>query len=353
MNNRMLLQPGLCHVDSFLRLIQCATMKKRIIWLSVLCLLLGGLSTVNNQLLAAELSRQQMLRTPDKIPEWIAQKKINYAQIPNPHWNNNDCMGCHRNTPVGRQLYLRGKSIDELCEYCHSGKFDHSYIHPSGVSLNADMRKRIPKEFAANLDPGKRVTCATCHEIEAQCLAKRRNERQINPLFLRNGPYRGRTEICYKCHDNSGYQRRNAHDQIGDDGKIKEYTCLICHDKTKGLEKANSIREVGFNVKDNLVWVCSGCHPLTPHPSGSFTMTTRGVPNHLVIPPEPIRSKMLQSEKAQHVSMPLDPITGRVFCGTCHNPHEKGVIKNQAAAKGADEKKRLRTNNICMNCHDK
>ena len=214
------------------------------------------------------------------------------------------------------------------------------------------MSKRLPKEFADNLDARKRVTCATCHEIEAQCLKNRRSERQINPLFLRDGPYRVRSEICYKCHDISGYQRRNAHDQIGDDGKIKEYTCRICHDN-KTLDKADSIRVVGFNVRDNLVRMCGSCHDLKPHPSGNFTFTKKGVPNHLVVPPEAIRNKMQLSEKERGVVLPLDPVTGRVFCGTCHNPHEKGVIKNKAAAKGADEKNRLRTQNICLNCHDK
>ncbi len=174
-----------------------------------------------------------------------------------------------------------------------------------------------------------------------------------NPMFFRSGPYRARTDLCYKCHEYQGYQRRNAHDQRDDNGKVKEHTCLICHNKTEGLENAASIRDVGFHVKKNLVGICRGCHELKPHPSGSFTFTSKGVPNHLVVPSEPIRNKMLQSEKERNVVLPLDPTTGRVFCGTCHNPHEKGVIMQKAAAKGADEDKRLRTKNICTNCHDK
>jgi hypothetical protein len=114
-----------------------------------------------------------------------------------------------------------------------------------------------------------------------------------------------------------------------------------------------SIDEVGFNVKDNLVRICGSCHDLKPHPSGNFTFTSKGVPNHLVVPPDEIRNKMQQSEKMNAVILPLDPVTGKVFCATCHNPHQRGVIKNEAAAKGADEKNRLRTQNICTNCHDK
>ena len=40
-------------------------------------------------------------------------------------------------------------------------------------------------------------------------------------------------------------------------------------------------------------------------------------------------------------------------CATCHNPHERGVIRVAAAAKGADEQKRLRGRKLCLLCHDK
>jgi hypothetical protein len=321
--------------------------------LSVLCWVIVATFSSPMTLHAAEISRQIMLSQPEKIPDWIAANSIGFEDIPNPHWNSKDCTTCHRNTPKGKSLFLRGKSIDALCEYCHSGKYDHSYIHPSGIPLGNTMRKQSAKGFTNKLDARGRLTCVTCHEIKAQCLSTRRSEQRINPLFLRDGPYRVRSEICYKCHDIRGYQRRNAHDQIDDKGQIKEYTCRICHNKTKGLENAKSITEVGFNVKNNLVRICGSCHDLKPHPSGNFTFTSKGVPNHLVVPPEAIKEKMQQSERKNHILLPLDPVTGKVFCGTCHNPHEKGVIKNEAAAKGADEKNRLRMQNICTSCHDK
>ena len=348
----MFFEPGSIHADPESLSMLCRAMYNRDL-LALAWLLLAGSMLGNEPLLAAEISRQQMLRQPEKISAWIAKQQLRFEQIPNPHWNRNDCKTCHRKTPVGAKLHLRGKSIDELCEYCHSGVFDHSYIHPNAVPLVGDMHKRIPKGFSDNLDAKKRVSCATCHEIEMQCLKERRNEKQINPMFFRDGPYRVRSDLCYKCHDISAYQRRNAHDQIDDEGKIKEYTCLICHDKTEGLESAASIQDVGFNIKGNLVRICGSCHELTPHPSGNFTFTSKGVPNHLVVPTKEIRAKMLQSEKERGVVLPLDPNTGKVFCGTCHNPHQKGVIINEPAAKGADEKKRLRTQKICTNCHDK
>ena len=322
-------------------------------YLFVLSMIMTAMIVINAPLYAGSISRQAMLKQPDKIPGWITDKKIKYSDIPNPHWNTKDCATCHRNTPKGKSLFLRAQSIDSLCENCHSGKFDHSYIHPSGIPLSTAMRRNTANDFMNSLDAKGRITCVTCHDIKAQCLATRNSEQRINPLFLRDGPYRVRSEICYKCHDIGDYPRRNAHDQVDERGKIKEYSCRICHNTTKGLENAKSITEVGFNVKDNLVRICGSCHDLKPHPSGNFTFTSKGVPNHLVVPPEAIKNKMQQSEKKNDVLLPLDPITGKVFCATCHNPHAKGVIKNEAAAKGADEKDRLRTKNICTNCHDK
>lgn len=316
-------------------------------------LLLIGLTLGFCSIVSAEISRDQMLSHPEQIQAWIGKKQISYEQIPNPHWNDEGCTACHSKQPAANKLFLRGKSTDELCEFCHSGAFDHSYIHPNGIELTTDMQQRIAKDFAGHLGVGKRLECTTCHEVVKQCLRERRSEKRINSAFLRGAPYQTRSGLCYQCHDINGYQRLNAHDQRDKDGKLQEHTCLICHDKLKGLEEAKSIKEVGFNVKGSLVGMCGSCHELKPHPSTNFSFTKKGTPDHLVVPPEKIRKKMLQSEKERGVILPLDPQTGRVFCGTCHNPHEKGVIKYQAAAKGADENKRLRTPNICTNCHDK
>jgi predicted CXXCH cytochrome family protein len=294
-----------------------------------------------------------MLSQPQMIPEWIKQKRIDKNQIPNPHWNKNDCSVCHKSIPQGKRLNLVTDDIEQLCSYCHSGEFDHSYIHPSGIPIGRLEISRIPEEFLGSMENHKLVTCKTCHDIKAQCLTERFSEKSVNSLFIRNGPYRLRTELCYKCHDESAYQRKNAHDQIDDNGRIREYSCLVCHETDKGLNAAKDIKDVTFHVKDNLIRICRSCHELVAHPSSNFTFTKKGVPNHLVVPSKAMKTVMAKSEKKEQVVLPLDPLTGKIFCATCHNPHERGVIKNPAGAKGADEKQRLRTRNICTNCHDK
>ena len=60
----------------------------------------------------------------------------------------------------------------------------------------------------------------------------------------------------------------------------------------------------------------------------------------------------MQYEERRLVSLPLDGDSS-LTCVTCHNPHERGLLKGPAGV-GADEEKRLRLatfNEICTPCH--
>ena len=74
-------------------------------------------------------------------------------------------------------------------------------------------------------------------------------------------------------------------------------------------------------------------------------------PEHLVVPSRIIIRQMAQMSRENEITLPLEPETGRIYCATCHNPHEKGVINNKSLAKGADDKNRLRLNKLCTHCH--
>ena len=74
------------------------------------------------------------------------------------------------------------------------------------------------------------------------------------------------------------------------------------------------------------------------------------------MPPDAILKRIKETEKQRDVIVPLEPKTGRIFCATCHNPHERGVQRYDKADRGADGPKRLRRTGgmpICLNCHDK
>ncbi len=274
-------------------------------------------------------------------------------QVDDPHWDPGGCDTCHRTTRPQSAGDLRMQG-DTLCLACHRKVSPHDFLHPVGIAVGSGMRKRMDPRFRDSLGDDGRLTCTTCHEVSLQCVGDLRVHKGLNPLFFRGGPWRDRTDICFRCHDPRGWQRRSAHDQVDDDGRIREKSCLICHADLEGLEEASSIEEVTFHVRQGLERICLSCHPWSPHPSGGFSFLPGGEPDHLTVPPPEIRERLEQRSRERGVYMPLDPWTGRVFCATCHNPHEKGVITNNpAAAKGADARYRLRISGICTSCHRK
>lgn len=299
------------------------------------------------------MSEAQLLNDPARIPRLVAEGALTLPQIPNPHWRRDACQACHAGTPTRANLKLRETDINHLCNHCHAAVSDHSAIHPTGMPLPAGMQKHLPKTFQQAVARGRgRVTCITCHDLPMTCKAERVRERGLNPLFFRDGPYRDRTELCYRCHDPSAYARLNPHDQIEPDGKLRTATCQVCHEHTPDVLKARSIDDVDFVVSQDLSSLCTGCHLVDPHPGGfSFTMT--GQPDHLRVPSARVAARHARMQQENAVQLPLDPNTGKVFCATCHNPHARGVIRVAAAAKGADEKDRLRSPQLCGNCHDK
>ena len=272
----------------------------------------------------------------------------------NPHWQANACNSCHTKTPTKSALHLRENRSEKLCNACHESISSHSYIHPTGMRVNKKMLARMPAGFRKAIAiEGGRVSCRTCHDLTKTCLPKRANEKLTNPRFFRGGPYKDRTDICYLCHDAGKYQRLNPHEQLTRSGQVKQQSCLVCHKDGSKLKAAKSIDEVDFNLASDLSKMCTGCHPYQPHPGGSFSFSGKGPPNHLVQPSKQIARRMQVMAKKNGIVLPLEPGTNRVFCGTCHNPHQKGVMKTGAAAKGAGSKNRLRMQQMCANCHDK
>jgi len=281
-------------------------------------------------------------------------------QFKNPHWQKDACLACHKEKPKKTNLKksnlkLHTADINKLCNSCHTTISKHDYIHPFGMIPSKKIKKNMPGTFyKAVKRGGGKLTCITCHDLSLTCLPEKKSKQGLNPLFFREGPYKTRTELCYRCHDKTKYKRLNPHDQISETGVLNEKICTVCHVSIEKLKTAKSIKDVDFNYEGNLSAMCAGCHPVKRHPGGSFSFfSDKKGPNHLVKPPEDILEHMLKMEKKNNIIFPLEPGSGKVFCGTCHNPHEKGVIKVEAAAKGADEDKRLRMKKLCTNCHNK
>lgn len=273
----------------------------------------------------------------------------------NPHWTKDGCQACHKNEPTRNNLKLHTTDINKLCNSCHNAISKHSYIHPFGMIPSKAIIKKMSGSFSRAVKRGGgRLTCITCHDLPMTCFPKQKSKQGLNPLFFREGPYKKRTDLCYRCHDKTKYKRLNPHEQINNSGQLKTKICTVCHVSIKKLKIAKNINEVDFNYQENLSEMCAGCHPIKPHPGGSLRFLSKAKgPNHLVKPSKYILDYKKKMEKKNNIILPLEPGSGKVFCGTCHNPHEKGVIKLKAAAKGADANKRLRMQKICKNCHDK
>ena len=295
------------------------------------------------------------LQQVETFPALLQAGKLQMADIPDPHRNKQGCIACHTSDQSGSTASnLRNKAIYKTCYNCHSPLFDHSYIHPSEV--------RPDKKMLAHMDPGMRnqlasskniITCTTCHDLALQCKSDFKKQKAINPKFLRNGPYDTRSQSCFLCHDKNQYERLNPHDQIDDKGKLKAEKCRTCHaDTVERLEQVTDIDQLRFNATGSLSTMCWGCHPWTPHPGGQFTFfKKKSGPDHLKKPPQKILQRLEKMTEKNNINFPLEPGTGKIFCATCHNVHEKGVIKDPEKAKGAGSRKRLRAQEICTYCH--
>jgi predicted CXXCH cytochrome family protein len=306
-----------------------------------------------SKIAVSDMSEAQLLSAPQRIPKLVAEGALTSKQVPNPHWRRDACQACHAGAPSRANLKLREADINHLCNNCHAAVSDHSFIHPTGMPVPASMQSRLSKSFQQAVSRGHgKITCITCHDLPMTCVAERARERGLNPLFFRDGPYSNRTELCYRCHDPAAYTRLNPHDQIDADGQLRTATCPVCHDHTPDVQTARSIADVDFTVAGDLSALCTGCHPVQPHPGG-FSFTSSGQPDHLRVPSARVAQRRERMQQDNAIALPLDPHTGKVFCGTCHNPHARGVIRVDAAAKGASEKDRLRMPQMCGNCHDK
>lgn len=148
----------------------------------------------------------------------------------------------------------------------------------------------------------------------------------------------------------------NPHNQINDEGEIIWTACLVCHTNTPDLDKERSINDAQLRHDDDMRQICWKCHPVRVHPGaeGMAIVIPDKKPNHLIIPPSEKKLNMRLSAKEAGMILPLEPKSGKIFCATCHNPHERGLLAG-AADTGADHRQRLRSAgvDVCQFCHRK
>ena len=269
-----------------------------------------------------------------------------------PHWRRDRCAACHAAAnPDARRVHDTRRRIPR-CDSCHLDLDDHEELHPVAVVPPAWMKRVMPPEVrAAFTGAPEHENCVACHDVLIQCLTPTPARRVSNPGFLRGGPFRDRTAFCYQCHDRGAYARLDAHDQVTDDGGVRRDRCLLCHRRVPSRSPAGQVRDAELRGGADKTRICRNCHAWIPHPGGNLPFIRGGKPNHLVVPPPEFQDRMREALATGDFAFPLEPGSGRIYCATCHNPHERGVIPDPKLAAGADARQRLRARPLCENCH--
>ncbi|MCU7905645.1 MAG: hypothetical protein KZQ76_07235 [Candidatus Thiodiazotropha sp. (ex Epidulcina cf. delphinae)] len=244
---------------------------------------------------------------------------------------------------------------------CHAEDVVHKYIHPIGLKLSKEKAQAVSEKWGGDLrlDDKNRLTCQTCHDLLEQCLSGRSYQAVRNRRFLRGGPYSRRHKLCYRCHDSAKYERLNSHDQIADNGMLKVSKCRLCHEVgIKDRLKSGIKRDIGRfpllkGLNEDRTLLCIRCHRKIDHPSGSFSVKSIKEYRHLVRIENKKKSTLERQNVETGIVLPLEQNTGRIYCGTCHEPHQPGVFAGEARAAAPKTKNRLRAKHICTHCHDK
>lgn len=257
----------------------------------------------------------------------------------NPHWTGTHCRECHTDEQGG-ELRFRGDSI-QICNRCHATQAASSEPHPVGVILPEAMKRQTTHRWP--LQEGK-ITCLTCHDALPQMYDKP-FEQFFNSSFLRIRPAASQDELCFSCHDKKDYRKENPHQQLDAAGTIMEQTCLSCHRTVPDVRQTSAYNTVANSLRDEAEKLCTSCHggKHADHP-------VRG--NHLVAVPDTMREIQRLKTNEQGVYLPL--FGNRISCVTCHNPHQRGVLKQSGVSAGAGEEYFLRLRRgqtLCIHCH--
>jgi len=262
------------------------------------------------------------------------------TDLTNIHYTGKYCEECHEKKPKkGSQKYLKyNTDFNQLCK-CHM-YIPGEYTHPVDIEPSEGKINRIPADLP--LQNGK-LSCITCHDIYMQC-SQNPDLEYSNKRFLRGAPYTKRTDLCFRCHDDTQYNKLDPHNnQLDENGDIVAEKCLYCH-LEKPDELSDSLQEI--KLLGNHLTVCQRCHVKSiNHPANA---------KHIVIPSAEIMNMIKKTEKQFNIVLPLD-YDGKIFCATCHNPHQKGVIPSErlGARVSSSEYGQRYPGNICVACHEK
>jgi predicted CXXCH cytochrome family protein len=264
------------------------------------------------------------------------------SKLINPHWKNVMCVTCHTARPEKGHTRLRMEGdVIALCNRCHDGEVASAFLHPVGIEPSTKVQ--IPEGMP--LTEGL-ITCQTCHKSSLQETGENiRPELRSNPGFLRVQDWTP-GEFCRQCHIEDEYSKINVHKQLDEEGEIRTAMCAGCHFV---LPEDSGEATISIETKFDPREYCLLCHKeeiyMKNHPAGP----------HLVEPSRDIYYALLSAEK--RIGAPLPLYEDRITCSTCHDSHEKGVLKrhdwieSESGTRGMGVRAEYREI-LCTGCHD-
>jgi hypothetical protein len=302
--------------------------------------------------------------TPAAKPRKMKDPEL--AGKTNPHWTGKHCTECHEKKPKpGKPVtYKFGGDFIKLCNSCHDTALFRAGEHIVGVEAKENKYlKKPPADFPLN--EGK-LTCITCHDVRLQ-EQPNLSAKESNPMFLRGFPYKARLTfewnksekvderysqnryvLCFKCHREGPLLQWSPHqNQIKKNGDINEELCLFCHFE---VPDRNAVDKSEWKIRRKLQDQCINCH------MGKTRLHPIRVTHYGNTLPDKINGQINFSKRRIGLIIPLgidDQGISRLTCPSCHNPHQRGVSKNEITKKGADAKSRLRLEGfaMCLACH--
>jgi hypothetical protein len=218
-----------------------------------------------------------------------------------PHGSPTGCASCHETvvpgTPVEAIVYTHG-TLDETCLHCHEFGPHDVGMEPYPGGDEADEYAKLPADWP--LWNGV-VSCLTCHD-EPACDGK--ELAPDNVRFYRGGAAASIGEFCARCHTVEQWQSYNPHEVMEERPGLTS-VCEFCHQSATVTEA---------DMDDLMVAaprMCAGCH--------------REEAIHASAPEHLVTLDAAGITRAADAGLPLDQ--GKVYCGTCHDPHPAGSIE--------------------------
>ncbi len=284
----------------------------------------------------------------------------------NPHWTGKHCTECHEDKPKeGRPVTFKfdGDFI-KLCNRCHDTSVARASEHLVGIEVPENKYFKKPAaDFP--LQDGK-LTCITCHDARIQ----EKNDlstKEKNSMFLRKYGLdvqltfewnksetaderysQNRYVLCFECHKTGPLLQWSPHkNQLNAKGEINEELCLFCHIEVPDVNTADQSE---WKLRRKNQHQCLNCH------MGKTRFHPIRVTHYGNTVPAKITNQIEYSKRRVGVLIPMENDAQgvkRLVCNSCHNPHQRGVLKNPLSKKGADSHRRLRLDGftMCLACH--